>query len=253
MERVAAHTYAPKSVRHRVLGLVLISFTSIAFALVAPYLLRAATGRLPELRFLWRWHQDYPTTVAQASQAPNGSMANGPTARAFPATLAAAAERRAADSTRYEGAYVPIAFPGGDVPADTGVCTDLVVRALRDVGVDLQERVHADMSADFGAYPPLWGLEAPDPSIDHRRVPNLMVYLARHGRALPISEDAADYRPGEIVTWHLGLGMTHIGIVSERRDPSSGRPLIAHHVGGHPSVDDVLFEWRIVGRFALDE
>jgi uncharacterized protein YijF (DUF1287 family) len=163
--------------------------------------------------------------------------------------LARAAERRAAEPTRYDGAYVPIGFPGGDVPAGSGVCTDLVVRALRDLGIDLQELVHADMKADFGAYPRLWGLTAPDPSIDHLRVPNLMVFLARHGRALSISRDAADYHPGEIVTWHLGLGMTHVGIVSDRRDPTGTRPLIAHHVRGHPSVDDVLFAWRILGRF----
>jgi hypothetical protein len=240
-------------------GIALSLVLLVAVAPQVPKLARAATGRLPELGFLWRWQRSYEDLVLRSDPQPLAvgiGAASSPSAPAFDRevhnALAAAAEMRAAEPTRYDPSYRPLAFPGGDVPADTGVCTDLVVRALRDVGIDLQARVHADMASAFADYPQLWGVSEADPSIDHRRVPNLMVYLARHGRVLPISTDGADYRPGEIITWHLGLGTTHIGIVSRGRDPVTGRPLIAHHVGGQPTVDDVLFDWRIIGRFDLE-
>ncbi len=227
---------------HRVLAGVAV-IVLIALAAYAPRLVRLATGRLPEFVWLWQWQRDYETLLTRSSTPSSERLALGSDG------LVEAAVELAARPTRYDPAFVPLSFPGGDVPADTGVCTDLVIRALRQIDIDLQEAVHHDMRASFDAYPALWGSREADPSIDHRRVPNLMVYLARQGAALPISDRAEDYRPGEIITWHLGLGSTHIGIVTDRVDPRSGNPLIAHHVSGRPSIDDVLFEWRIIGRF----
>lgn len=117
----------------------------------------------------------------------------------------------------YDPQYRRLAYPGGDVPLSTGVCTDVLIRALREQGLDLQQRVHEDMRAHFSAYPRHWGLQRPDANIDHRRVPNLMTWLQRQGLALAPSQQAADYRAGDIVTWDLGRGLTHIGIVSDRQ------------------------------------
>src|SRR5690606_14539492 len=129
--------------------------------------------------------------------------------------------RKLADSTliltkqnvRYDPAYVQLSYPNGDVPADRGVCTDVIIRAYRKLGVDLQKEVHEDMKANFGIYPKMWGLSRPDRNIDHRRVPNLMTFFSRHGVVKPISTRANDYKPGDIVCWNLGGGLTHIGIV----------------------------------------
>lgn len=152
----------------------------------------------------------------------------------------------------YDGSYVRLAYPGGDVPADRGVCTDVVVRALRATGLDLQQAVHEDMRRDFAAYPALWGLRRPDRNIDHRRVPNLETWLRRAGHALPASPRAADYRPGDLVSWRLPGGLPHIGIVSDRRAPDgSGRLLVVHNIGAGAQVEDVLLAWPPVGHFRL--
>ena len=163
--------------------------------------------------------------------------------------LARQAEQRTLVDVRYDGRYVAIDYPMGDVPADTGVCTDVVIRAYRELGVDLQEAVHVDMSENFDAYPTLWGLERPDPNIDHRRVPNLMVYFERVGASKPITGDPGDYAPGDLVTWDLGGGVTHIGIVSTKLATASGHPLIAHNIGAGPELDDILFQYRIIGHY----
>jgi len=162
--------------------------------------------------------------------------------------LAAAAMQRLGHTVRYEGSYRRIPYPGGDVPDDIGVCTDLVIRSYRALGVDLQRLVHEDMTADFDAYPDRWGLAAPDPNIDHRRVPNLEVFFARHGERLPISRDPADYRPGHLVTWMVGP-LPHIGIVSPERTADGRRPLIVHNIGRGPELEDMLFDYPIVGHF----
>jgi len=153
----------------------------------------------------------------------------------------------------YDPAYASIAFPGGDVPLDRGVCTDVIVRAYRGIGVDLQLLVNRDMHAAFAAYPRLWGLSRPDPNIDHRRVQNLAAFFARHGRVLPVSQDAAGYEPGDIVTWRLPGGLAHIGLVSGRQS-SAGRPLIVHNIGEGALVEDILFAYPITGhyRYGLD-
>lgn len=163
--------------------------------------------------------------------------------------LAVAAATHAAARTVYDGAYATMTYPGGDVAPDRGVCTDLVVRALRDIGIDLQQVVHDDMATAFDAYPSIWGATGPNAHIDHRRVPNLMVFFTRAGAVLPNSADPDDYRPGDIVAWRLTAGMTHIGIVTHARSTDGRRPLMAHHQRGWPEVADVLFARPIIGHY----
>ncbi len=169
------------------------------------------------------------------------------------ARLAAAAVERTKHDVVYDAAYRRIAYPMGDVAPDRGVCTDLVVRAFRAIGFDLQQLVHEDMTAAFAAYPAHWGMTGPDSNIDHRRVPNLETFFARMGARLPRSDDPADYRPGDIVAWNLRADagwLPHIGIVTDRIAPS-GRPMIAHNIGAGPELEDVLFDWKITGRYRV--
>jgi uncharacterized protein YijF (DUF1287 family) len=187
--------------------------------------------------------------IALRDYAPNAAAAPAPDEVDDLDRLAGAAETIARRPTVYDPAYVVIDYPGGDVSPDRGVCTDVVIRAYRTIGVDLQQAVFEDMSADFEAYPDLWGLTKPDPNIDHRRVPNLMTWFQRHGDVLPITANGADYLPGDILTWDLGAGWAHIGVVTAGPVPGSDRHLIAHHIGGPPRVDDVLFEWPIMGHY----
>lgn len=156
----------------------------------------------------------------------------------------------------YDGSYRRLDYPGGDVPIETGVCTDVLVRAFRTLGFDLQVAVHEDMRAHFARYPQNWGLSRPDRNIDHRRVPNLETWLRRQGAALPRSDDPTDYQPGDIVSWRLPGGLPHIGIVSDRH--VDGRPLILHNIGAGTREEDVLFAYPIEARFrwlppALDD
>lgn len=166
----------------------------------------------------------------------------------FVAALSAAALERTTHPVRYDGSYRTIPYPGGDVPADTGVCTDVVVRAYRTLGIDLQVDVHREMAADFDAFPRSWGLEAPDPNIDHRRVPNLEVLFQRRGHALPVTGNADDYLPGDLVTWDV-IGRPHIGIIVERRSRDGGRFLVVHNIGRGPRLEDMLFDHPITGHY----
>jgi uncharacterized protein YijF (DUF1287 family) len=152
----------------------------------------------------------------------------------------------------YDGSYRRISYPGGDVPSHIGVCTDVIIRAYRAIGIDLQQRVHEDMRAAFNAYPKHWGLSKPDSNIDHRRVPNLQMYFRRRGAKLAVTSNASDYKPGDLVTWMLPGNLPHIGIVSDRRS-ASGTPLIVHNIGQGPKVEDMLFAYPITGhyRYAL--
>jgi uncharacterized protein len=167
----------------------------------------------------------------------------------------AAAVERTHHAVRYDPAYVRIPYPGGDVPASTGVCTDEIIRAYRAVGIDLQKEVHEDMANHLAAYPRKWrrasraGIPTTDSNIDHRRVPNLMVFFSRRGQILSLSADARDYTPGDLVTWSLGSGITHIGIVVDQKSPQSGRYLIVHNIGEGPQMEDVLFNWKIIGHY----
>jgi uncharacterized protein YijF (DUF1287 family) len=178
------------------------------------------------------------------------SPANSSRKQDFLRRLAEAAIERTSHSVRYDSAYVRIPYPGGDVPAGTGVCTDEIIRSYRVVGVDLQKEVHEDMSQNFSAYPGKgrWILHRPDSNIDHRRVPNLMVFFQRKGDSLPITSLSADYNPGDLVTYDLGGNVPHIAIVVDRKG-ASGRYMIVHNIGRGPRMEDVLFNWRITGHY----
>ncbi|MGH8476544.1 MAG: DUF1287 domain-containing protein [Methylococcales bacterium] len=145
----------------------------------------------------------------------------------------------------YDSAYSRITYPGGDVPMDRGVCTDVIIRAYRHAGIDLQVLVHEDMSTHWADYPGIWGLSRPDANIDHRRVPNLEVFFRRHATILPVTSDAANYQPGDIVTWRLDNGRPHIGLVSA----SFFGPRVIHNIGRGAREEAVLFSYRIVGHF----
>jgi len=151
---------------------------------------------------------------------------------------------------RYDPSYVQIAYPNGDVPANKGVCTDVVIRAYRKLGIDLQKEVHEDMKANFDKYPKNWGLSRPDRNIDHRRVPNLMTFFSKFGTIRKISQNPSDYQPGDIVCWDLnGRGLTHIGIVSRKKSRDGERYLMIHNIGGGQVLEDCLFNWKIIGHY----
>lgn len=163
--------------------------------------------------------------------------------------LASAAEQTRVTKS-YDPAYVVLPYPNGDVPIETGVCSDVVVRAFRRAGLDLQKEIHEDMRRNFAAYPKKWSLKAPDANIDHRRVPNLQTFFARRGKSLPVTNEAENYQPGDVVAWHLdNRGTTHIGIVSNLRNDNDARFLIIHNIGGGTRAEDVLFDWKIIGHY----
>lgn len=164
--------------------------------------------------------------------------------------IAAAALERTFHDVIYDGSYLQIPYPGGDVSNDRGVCSDVVVRSFRSVGTDLQVLIHEDMSAAFDSYPAIWGLTRPDPNIDHRRVPNIRRFLERKGAALPLSRLARDYAPGDLVTWNIDPSgsLPHIGIISEQTSPQ-GTPLIVHNIGRGPKLEDVLFDFEMTGHY----
>lgn len=170
----------------------------------------------------------------------------------FAKKLSNAALGRLRSNVTYNGAYVKIGYPWGDVPANIGVCTDVVIRSYRKLGIDLQSQVHQDMVGAFSAYPNVkkWGLSQPDPNIDHRRVYNLRAFFQRRGAALPITRNPTDYRPGDLVTWMVGPGLPHIGVVVDkpsRADPR--RKMIVHNIAHGPQMEDVLFRFPITGHY----
>lgn len=150
----------------------------------------------------------------------------------------------------YDPAYVVIPYPNGDVPMETGVCSDVVIRAFRNAGVDLQKEVHEDMKGSFAVYPKKWNLPKPDTNIDHRRVPNLQKFFERKGKSLDITQNGGDYKPGDVVSWDLNdKGMTHIGIVSNIFNENTKRYSIIHNIGSGAKTEDVLFDWKITGHY----
>jgi uncharacterized protein len=168
-----------------------------------------------------------------------------------PSRLTAAARDQVGVTVTYDPGYAKLEFPGGDIPRDRGVCTDVVIRALRDGwGIDLQLAVNRDMKADFSAYPPLWGLTTTDRNIDHRRVPNLQTLFARIGAEVPLEEGPAPYLPGDIVSWKLPGNLDHIGIVSDRRS-ADGTPLILHNIGRGAQEEDILFAYPMTGHYRI--
>ena len=152
-------------------------------------------------------------------------------------------------SVIYNGDYYSIPYPNGDVPDGIGVCTDVVIRTYRSVGLDLQKEVHEDMEANFELYPKIWGLSKPDSNIDHRRVPNLMTYFKRQGAEIPITDMGKDYLPGDIVSWNLGGGLTHIGIVVNKKSNDNKRFMIVHNIGEGQVLEDCLFNYTITGHY----
>ena len=168
---------------------------------------------------------------------------------AFGERLAAAALAQVGVTLAYDPAYTRLAYPGGDVPAERGVCSDVVIRALRALSIDLQQLVHEDMRASFASYPQKWGLRGPDRNIDHRRVLNLQAYFARRGFALPITHEPRDYLTGDIVAYTLPGNLPHIGIVAARRAPDGSRPQLVHNIGAGAQIEDVLFAYEIVGHY----
>ncbi len=160
------------------------------------------------------------------------------------------AARQTEVTKNYDPNYVVIPYPNGDVPPETGVCSDVVIRAFRNAGVDLQKEIHEDMKGNFSVYPNKWNLPKPDTNIDHRRVPNLQKFFERKGKNLPITENAEKYKPGDVVSWDLnGKGMTHIGIVSNIFNESTKRYSIIHNIGAGARAEDVLFDWKITGHY----
>jgi len=149
----------------------------------------------------------------------------------------------------YDPGYFILSYPNGDVPADKGVCTDVVIRAYRKLGIDLQKVIHEDMLTNFDMYPAFWGLTRPDKNIDHRRVPNLMVFFERHGSMKSISGKPEDYNPGDIVFWNLERGIKHVGIVAGLKSADSGRYLIIHNIGTGQVLEDILFKFEIIGHY----
>ena len=161
-----------------------------------------------------------------------------------------AAHAQVGVTVNYDPAYVDMKYPGGDVPADRGVCTDVVIRAFRAAGVDLQQLVHDDMKAHFAAYPHQWGLSRTDTNIDHRRVPNLMTFFARRGKSLPVTTSTADYQPGDVVTWMLPGNLPHIGLVVNETAPGDpARHLVVHNIGAGAQMEDVLFGFKQTGHY----
>ena len=164
--------------------------------------------------------------------------------------LVSAAQDRLKHNVRYTGSYVKLDYPGGDVPANTGVCTDVIIRSYRAAhGFDFQKAVHEDMKAHFNVYPKIWGLTSTDRNIDHRRVPNLMTYFKRQGAEKAITKNPKDYLPEDIVCWNLGGAVTHIGVVVNKKSSDGKRYLIVHNIGSGQVIEDCLFDFKIIGHY----
>ena len=164
--------------------------------------------------------------------------------------LVAAAKKQIGVTLLYDPAYVKLAYPGGDVPEDRGVCTDVVIRSFRTLGLDLQQLVHEDMERAFSKYPQQWGLKKPDANIDHRRVPNLMRFFERAGKKLAVTKDAADYKPGDIVSCLIPGNLAHIMVVADAPSPADAKRMqIIHNIGAGARMEDRLFEFEITGHF----
>lgn len=190
------------------------------------------------------------TNTAAPSPSPAVTVAPLP-AKASPQLkqLLEAAAAQSKVTTGYDPSWVKIAYPNGDVPQETGVCSDVVVRAFRKTGIDLQKEVHEDMTRAWSVYPKRWGANGTDTSIDHRRVLNLMTYFDRQAKSLPITDDRADYLPGDVIAWQLSEGVEHIGILTNYRSEADQHYLIVHNIGSGARIEDVLLAWKIIGHY----
>lgn len=228
----------------------LLKMKQTTFANIIAFLLLGATGACsntadPQATIPAKEQQ--VTAPSKTGQQPG----NLPKAGSFGEKLAQAAVSIVDPTVRYTPDYVVLDYPGGDVPPGTGVCTDVVIRSLRKLDIDLQKEVHEDMKKNFSVYPKTWGLKSADKNIDHRRVPNLMKYFERKGYSKPVTQDGKDYQPGDIVTWVLSNGMTHIGVVSNNPNKSGNRYQIVHNIGGGQVEEDVLFAYKITGHYRI--
>jgi len=169
----------------------------------------------------------------------------------FNSDITASLLERTTHDVTYDGSYLAIGYPNGDVPENIGVCTDVIIRAYRGIGVDLQKLVHEDMRASFSEYPSnrIWGLNSTDKNIDHRRVPNLQTFLKRHGQELVVTRDKADYAVGDIVTWMVNGNLPHIGMVVDKVSFFTGNPLVVHNIGRGPKLEDMIFNFKITGHY----
>jgi len=210
-----------------------ISFVSIVNHLTMKYLL---------FLFLIGCINNNPADVAETT------TSKVPVKKDFYEKLSDAAIALTKDEVEYDGDYFTIPYPEGDVPKGKGVCTDVVIRAYRKIGIDLQKEVHEDMQQHFSLYPKAWGLKTPDTNIDHRRVPNLQVFFSRFGEVKPITNKAGDYKPGDIVTWMLPARHPHIGLVVDKKTPS-GRYMVVHNIGYGQKMEYFLFESEITGHY----
>lgn len=171
----------------------------------------------------------------------------------FSKKLSDAAVELTTHKVQYDPTYFSIPYPNGDVPSDKGVCTDVVIRAYRKLGIDLQKEVHEDMASNFSLYPKDWGLKTTDKNIDHRRVPNLMTFFKRHGTVKKKSTNPNDYAPGDIVTWNLGGGTNHIGILIDQKSQDNERYLVVHNIGNGQEISDCLFQFKIIGHYSYEK
>jgi uncharacterized protein YijF (DUF1287 family) len=167
----------------------------------------------------------------------------------FGSRLADSAFTLTKQKVKYDPAYFQIKYPNGDVPGDKGVCTDVIIRAYRKVGIDLQKEVHEDIKTNFNNYPKYWKLKKSDTNIDHRRVPNLMVFFAKYGKVKQLTLKPTDYLPGDIVCWNLGGAITHIGIVSKKKSQDGKRHMMIHNIGKGQVLEDCLFAYKIIGHY----
>lgn len=183
-------------------------------------------------------------SVPAAVETPQTPATNSP-------PIVAAARWQVGKTLRYDGSYQKLSYPNGDVPMETGVCTDVIVRALRKArGLDLQKLVHEDMKKSFASYPKKWGLSRPDRNIDHRRVPNLQTFFKRRGWRLPLKADFANFKPGDLVTCIVPPHLPHIMIISDKRSPD-GRPFVIHNIGAGAQEEDVLAEFKLTGHYRI--
>lgn len=162
--------------------------------------------------------------------------------------LVASLEAQTKQTKSYNPAYVTLDYPNGDVDISTGVCADVIVRAFRNAGIDLQKEIHEDMKKSFSAYPNKWNLTAPDKNIDHRRVPNLMTFFERKGKAKTITNHPDDYNVGDIVAWKLDNGLLHIGMICDEKNEEN-IPVVIHNIGSGTKKANVLFSWQIIGHY----
>jgi uncharacterized protein len=190
------------------------------------------------------------TSIGLQAPPPSSASAHDSRDKILERIIVASIERTQ-HTVRYDPAYVKIPYPGGDVPPETGVCTDEIIRAYRSAGIDLQKEVHEDIVQNRQEYENQLHKRTlhPDSNIDHRRVPVLMVFFARKGESLLITTRAADYAPGDLVTWDLRDGVPHIGIIVDRRNAQSARFMIVHNIGAGPKMEDILFNWKITGHY----